>query len=43
MEGVAINVEGSDTSWSCDDDLVLQEKSETVDEVRLPRASCAGD
>ena len=31
VEGAAINVEGSHTSCSCNHDLMLQEKSETVD------------
>ena len=43
MEGVAIDVEGSHTSWSCDHNLMLQEKSQTVDEVKLPCASCSRD
>ena len=43
MEGLAIDVEGGHTSWSCNQQLALQEKSEAVDEVGLPCASCAGD
>ena len=43
MEGLAIDVEGGHTSWSCNQYLVLQEKSEAVNEVGLPCASCAGD
>ena len=43
VEGVAINLEGGHTSWSCNDNLMLQEKSETVNEVRLPCAGCARD
>ena len=43
VQGVAINVEGSHTSWSCNDNLMLQEKMETVDKVRLSCAGCARD
>ena len=40
VEGLAIDVEGGHTSWSC---KALQEKSEAVNEVGLPCASCARD
>lgn len=33
MEGVAINVKGSNTSYSLNHKLLLQEKMKTVDEV----------
>ena len=31
VEGVAIDVESSHTSWSCNHKLMLQERSEAVD------------
>ena len=40
---MAINIEGSHTSRRSDDDVVLQEKSETVDEIQLPCASGTRD
>ena len=43
VEGLAIDVEGGHTSWSCNHEPTLQEKSEAVDEVGLPCASCARD
>ena len=41
VEGVTFDVEGSNTSWSGHYNLLLKEKTEAVDEVRLSCTSCA--
>ena len=43
VEGVTIDIEGGHTSWSCNTELVLEEKSEAVDQVGLPCTSRARD
>ena len=40
---MTIHIEGSHTSGCCDTQLVLEEKSETVDDIGLPCTSCAGN
>ena len=43
MEGVAFDVEGSHTSWCCYMYTMVEEKSQAVDQVQLPCASCPRD